>query len=212
MRESWLLASALLIPNRSQGGAIDPAGFIDTDGRTYVVYKIDGNNLGGGGTCGNGDLSHPVPIMIQEVSSTDGVTLVGNPSVLLQLSPADGPVIEAPSLAKATDGTYFLFFSSNCYNGPYYDISYATASAVRGPYTKVQAPHAPLLVSGDENGKLNSPGGADVSPDGTKILFHSDLKPSDPSTRQMWSAKLSIDGGYVSIVSGSGPSDASSVS
>lgn len=31
------------------GGAIDPAAFEDTDGALYVVYKVDGNNIGNGG-------------------------------------------------------------------------------------------------------------------------------------------------------------------
>lgn len=33
----------------SQGGAIDPAGFVESDGSHYVVYKIDGNSIGHGG-------------------------------------------------------------------------------------------------------------------------------------------------------------------
>ena len=60
----------------SQGGAIDPSGFRDSDGSRYVVYKIDGNSLGHGGVCNNGVA--PIvdtPIMIQPVSS-DGVTPV----------------------------------------------------------------------------------------------------------------------------------------
>jgi hypothetical protein len=37
-----------------KGGAIDPAGFQDKDGQNYVVYKVDGNNIGHGGNCNNG--------------------------------------------------------------------------------------------------------------------------------------------------------------
>jgi hypothetical protein len=40
------------------------------------------------------------------------------------------------------------FFSSNHYNTLKYDISYAISKSLTGPYTKVRAPHAPLLVSG----------------------------------------------------------------
>lgn len=28
---------------QSQGGAIDPAGYTDTQGRRWVTYKVDGN-------------------------------------------------------------------------------------------------------------------------------------------------------------------------
>lgn len=81
----------------SGGGAIDPAGFQDSDGTRYVVYKVDGNNLGGGGSCGNGDESHSTPIMLQKLAS-DGVTPTGNPVQILDRDSNDGPLIEAPSL------------------------------------------------------------------------------------------------------------------
>ena len=89
-----------------------------------------------------------------------------------------------------------LFFSSNCYNGPYYDTSYATAGAVAGPYTKAAAP---LLVSGGAGGQLNSPGGTDAALGGDRIVFHSDAAASDASLRQMWTAGITIDGTSVSI-------------
>lgn len=171
----------------SQGGAIDPAGFRDTDGSQWIVYKIDGNSLGGGGYCGNGDASHSTPIMLQQVEK-DGITPIDEPTVILDRSDSDGPLIEAPTLAKSNDGVYFLSFSSNCYNGPLYDISYATSTAgIQGPYTK--SPQALLLPSD----KILSPGGATLSPDLSRIVFHTDAKYSDPSVRQMWASPLSVN-------------------
>jgi hypothetical protein len=39
---------------QSQGGAIDPAGYLNQkDGTHWVTYKIDGNSIGHGGECGN---------------------------------------------------------------------------------------------------------------------------------------------------------------
>lgn len=53
------------------GGAIDPSGYYDEATNTrWVVYKIDGNSLGGGGPCGNEGGSHSTPIMLQEASNT----------------------------------------------------------------------------------------------------------------------------------------------
>jgi beta-xylosidase len=56
------------------GGAIDPSGYYDKASNTrWVVYKIDGNTLGGSGPCGNQDpkppntFIHPTPIMLQQV-------------------------------------------------------------------------------------------------------------------------------------------------
>ena len=151
----------------SQGGAIDPDGFIDTDGTIYVVYKIDGNSLDGDGT------THSTPIMLQEMHS-DGVQPVGTPIKLLDLSDLDGPLIEAPSLMQK-DGIYYLSFSSNWYNSEKYDTSYAYATSIRGPWKKQYAPHAPLLVTGTMTknaGALSAPGGADFSADGQRIIFH----------------------------------------
>ena len=180
-----------------QGGAIDPAGFTDGDGTRYVVYKVDGNSLGGGGACGNGDGSHGTPIMLQKLQA-DGVIQDGNPVQILDRDDGDGPLVEAPSLVYS-GGQYVLFFSSNCYNGGLYDTSYAIADDVAGPYTKAVAPDAPLLVTGGNRGQLNSPGGAMVGPEGTSMVFHSDLTPADPSTRQMWTAGITIQKGRVLI-------------
>ncbi len=178
------------------GGAIDPAGFVDADGKVYVVYKVDGNSLGGGGPCGNEDQSHDTPIVLQGVSATDGYTPIGEGTPLLHLGPNDGPLIEAPSLVRSTNGTYVLFFSSNCYKTQFYDTSFATSTSVTGPYTRSSAP---LLITGTEG--LLSPGGTDVLADGSRIVFHADVNPSDASVRRVYTSKIQISGTTVSLVS-----------
>lgn len=149
-----------------QGGAIDPDGFIDDDGTMYVVYKVDGSNLDGDGTI------HPTPIMLQALEP-DGITPTGDPIKLLDRDASDGILIEAPSLVRSVvSGTYFLSYSSHYYASLHYDVGYATGPAVKGPFTKAQAP---LLVTGDNTtnaGPLGGPGGADFSVDGTRIVFH----------------------------------------
>lgn len=184
-----LLFLSLLI-DRRRGGAIDPSGFRDHDGNLFLTYKIDGNSLGGGGTCGNGDFSHRTPIILQQVAKRDGVTSMGRAHEILDRGHSDGPLIEAPSLTRTEEGVYILFFSSNCYNGPYYDTSYATsATGVHGPYHKSKKP---LLTTGADGGRLQSPGGATVGSDGKKLVFHSDKKAGDPSVRQMWTGYLKV--------------------
>ncbi|KAJ5527129.1 hypothetical protein N7513_011288 [Penicillium frequentans] len=176
-----------------QGGAIDADGF-DDGGTYYVVYKIDGNSLDGDGT------THGTPIMLQGLNS-DAVTPNGDSTQLLDRDDADGPLIEAPSLANV-DGTYYLSFSSNMYDTTDYDVSYATASALTGPFTKVQAPDAPLLVSGDPSnvGNLAGPGGADFSADGSKIVFHAfENGQNIDNGRAMYVADISVSGGVITI-------------
>ncbi|KAL2809135.1 glycosyl hydrolase [Aspergillus granulosus] len=176
-----------------EGGAIDASGFRDDDGTLYVVYKVDGNSLNGDGT------RHPTPIMLQKLAS-DGITTDGDAIQILDRDDADGPLVEAPSLLKVGE-TYYLTFSSNWYNTLNYDVSYATASSATGPYTKVQAPDAPLLVSGDASnvGPLGGPGGADFL-DETRIVFHAfNDGNSIDSGRGVWVAGIEVRDGKITI-------------
>lgn len=177
-----------------QGGAIDADGFKDGD-TYYVVYKIDGNSLDGDGT------THSTPIMLQALNS-DAVTLNGNPTQILDRDDADGPLVEAPSLVNV-DGTYYLSFSSNSYTTTDYDTSYATASAIGGPYTKAQAPNAPLVKSGDPSnvGNLGGPGSSDFSADGSKIVFHAfENGQNIDNGRALYTASIKISNGDITVV------------
>ncbi|OJJ46176.1 hypothetical protein ASPZODRAFT_67443 [Penicilliopsis zonata CBS 506.65] len=151
---------------KDQGGSIDPSGFLDTDGSRYVVFKVDGNSIGHGGDCNNGVAPlQPTPIMLQKVAA-DGFTPVGEAVQILDRDDSDGPLVEAPNLILH-DGTYFLFYSTHCFTDREYDIRYATASSVTGPYTKTGVQ---LVKTGDYN--LTSPGGGTVCPCGDRMLFH----------------------------------------
>ncbi|KAF9236970.1 glycoside hydrolase family 43 protein [Melanogaster broomeanus] len=174
--------SAPIACQTAGGGAIDPAGFQDTNGTRYIVYKVDGSSLGGGGPCGNANGAYATPIMLQAMAA-DALTPVGAPVQILDRGTYDGPLIEAPVLILH-EGTYVLSFSSNCYNTDLYDISYATAPSVSGPYTKAAAP---LLVTGDYN--LTAPGGATSRPDGNFMVFHATVN-SNPLTRYMYTATV----------------------
>ncbi|KAI9697707.1 MAG: hypothetical protein M1820_007694 [Bogoriella megaspora] len=168
------------------GGAIDPSGFRDTDGTRYLTYKIDGNSIGHGGSCNNG--IPPIietPIMLQQLDA-DGITKVGPARTILVNQPADGPLIEAPSLTRAKSGEYVLFYSSNCYTSTQYDVAYAVADSITGPYTRV----ASLFQS---TSGLVSPGGADIDADGTHMLFHANVA----NGRGLFTAMIDIDSGKV---------------
>lgn len=132
-------------------GLIDPAMFQDVNGNRYVLYKVDGNSVDPGTT--------PTPIMLQRVAG-DGRTKIGDPIELIDRDDNDGPLIENPNLVHE-NGIYYLTFSSNWYNSKYYDVSFATATNVEGPYTKVLDPDAPIIVTDDSKG-LWGPGGADM--------------------------------------------------
>ncbi|PYH88301.1 glycosyl hydrolase family 43 protein [Aspergillus ellipticus CBS 707.79] len=156
---------------RSQGGAIDPSPFRDVDGKFYVVYKVDGNSIGHGGDCNNGKKPIvPTPIMLQELEN-DGVTPTGDPVQILTNEKVDGPLVEAPDIIRSEDGVYYLFFSSHCFTSSKYSVKYAYSTSLKGPYTRAERA---LFQSGDFG--LKSPGGATVTPDGTRMVFHANCK------------------------------------
>ena len=181
----------------NQGGAIDPSAFQDADGKRYVVYKVDGNSF----DRPNGR-HHPTPLVLQEVAA-DGVTYVGSATTLLDRQISDGPLIEAPALARydldnGTKSFYALFFSSNVFTGPRYNVLYATSSSVQGPFVRAAQS---LLATGDGGGALIGPGGMDVGNSSTKVVFHSIRKdePGTPLTRTLWVGELKVNGTAITI-------------
>ncbi|KAK4912521.1 hypothetical protein LTR66_017278, partial [Elasticomyces elasticus] len=140
---------------------------------------------------------------------------------LLDRSDYDGPVIEAPSMYRSSEGVFFLFFASNCYTSDLYSTSYATADNVLGPYTRVSTP---LLFSGSHPG-LIGPGGLDVvhrsyaeelgesEVDSRMVVFHSHMAATHtnddrkqapfghigPLMRGMYSAMAHFEGREVRI-------------
>lgn len=78
----------------------------------------------------------------------------------------------------------------------FYDTKYAVSRQILGPYVKAKEP---LLVSGGFGGRLKSPGGAEVSPDAGRIMFHADREAGDASVREMWVGELRVREGVVTI-------------
>ncbi|TVY49866.1 putative arabinan endo-1,5-alpha-L-arabinosidase A [Lachnellula occidentalis] len=174
----------------SEGGAIDISGFTDTDGTHFVVYKVDGNSIGHGGACGNTvEPIVPTPIRLQRLED-DGYSPAGEPMDILDRIEGDGPYIEAPQIILV-DGVYFLFFSSNCFLTPGYDIKYATASAIRGPYTR----SSNQLLQTDVPFDLIAPGGAQITGDGKFMVFHANCD----NGRCMYERQLRFSGTNVTV-------------
>jgi beta-xylosidase len=157
----------------SEGGAIDPAGYTNADGTRWVTYKIDGNAIGHGGECGN--TVAPIvatPLMLQQVAQ-DGRTKIGSPVQILTNGVSDGAYIESPSLTKL-GGKYVLFFSPQCF---------------RGPYTR----RGQLLATGTAG--LKAPGGLDIAINGDHAIWHGDFG----SGRAAYTGILAISGNTVTV-------------
>ncbi|GAB7351351.1 hypothetical protein MBLNU459_g2035t1 [Dothideomycetes sp. NU459] len=181
-----------------KGGAIDPAPYIDTDGSIYVAWKVDGNNIGHGGSCGNTvPPLVPTPIMLQKMKE-DGTTADGEAIQILDRDDSDGPLVEAPAFARTDDGRYFLFFSSGCTRNPSYDVKYAYADNITGPYTRAQYP---LLKTGDWG--LLAPGSVDIArtDNGTyEMAFHARVFTTFGRVRAMFTTRIEFDGGLVNMI------------
>lgn len=167
-----------------QGGAIDPAGYINRDGTRWVVYKVDGNAIGHGGECGNTKKPIvPTPLILQQVNARDGHTKIGAPIEILRNIASDGPYVEAPSLSFL-NGKYVLLFSPQCFTGQKYHVDYAVANNIRGPYRRA----GPLFVTG--NLGLKAPGGLDIAVNGDHAVWHGDYGHG----RAVYTGILSLDG------------------
>ena len=111
---------------------------------------------------------------------------------------ADGPLVEAPALVRSHEGIYFLFFSSGCTRFSSYDLKYATATNVTGPYTRAQNP---LLFTGAWG--LTAPGSVGIgeTPDGKFVMaFHARVKSEFGRIRAMFTTGLLFNGTTVTMV------------
>jgi beta-xylosidase len=175
-----------------QGGAIDPSGFYDmARNKRYVVYKVDGNAIGHGGECGNTVAPIvPTPILIQQVDVNNGNSLIGPPLQILTNTAADGPYVEAPAL-NYMNGKYVLFYSPQCYTTPKYDVSYAIADTIVGPYKRSGS----LFKTGGELG-FKAPGGLDVAVNGDHAVWHANVGKG----RAMFTGTISLKDGKITAV------------
>jgi beta-xylosidase len=174
-----------------QGGAIDPGPIIDSDGTIYLVYKIDGNLRGLGGECRNMVFPQKsTPIVLQKMEE-NGITPSGAPITILDRTPDDGPLVEAPAMARSDEGIYFLFYSSGCTFNPSYNIKYATSESITGPYTRASEP---LLETGSWG--LQAPGSPTVWRDQERwlIAFHARIYNELGGIRGLYMAGLKLNG------------------
>jgi beta-xylosidase len=164
-------ATAPLVCQRDLGGTIDPSPFRDADGRLYLYFKDDGNNPAA---------RKPVRLFAQPLSA-DGLSVVGEPIEILAAEAGwEGRLIEAPSMVRAPDGGYVLFFSANNYGWPDelalspYAMGYANCRGPLGPCAA--AAENPILHSFHAPGLgcLSGPGHQSIFQVGSRyfLTFH----------------------------------------
>jgi beta-xylosidase len=174
-----------LIFQEDRGGSIDPSPFVDGDGTGYLLWKSDDNAL------------DRAPSLWGAPLQPDGLALAGEPAELLRHDLAwEEPLIEAPSLARAADGSYVLFYSGGWWESDGYAIGYATGPAPLGPFRK-ETVDGPWLAS--EPG-MAGPGGAEVFTDAAgqwHIAFHAWTPPrvgyENGGARSLWIERLDFE-------------------
>ncbi|XDG09047.1 hypothetical protein ABKA04_008662 [Annulohypoxylon sp. FPYF3050] len=191
--------SGPLICDPSGGGVIDASGYDDGTDR-WILWKVDGNSLGGATTCQGGTPSgsyKSTPIKIQKMAR-DAITLQGSAKTILDNEGAsnDG-VVEAPALYKIGNGNYVLFYSAHCYSSDDYDVEYAFSSTIDGSYT-----NRGILIRTVDNKGVYGPGGLDIDPNGKNVVFHGRLAAGQggSGSRELYSATLTISGQSISGV------------
>lgn len=162
---------------------------------THTSNCRDGNGLGNGGNCGNSIAPiHSTPIMLQEMNVDDWITPVGSAVQIFDRADEDGPLVEAPVIVGNFGGYYYLTYSSHCFTDPNYDIKYATATNIKGPWTR----RGQLLATGDYG--LKSPGGATPTPNGQVMLFHANCSDPNPNgLRCMHTVDVTMNNGVVTL-------------
>ena len=150
-------ATPLVCP-LAQGGAIDPASFIDSDGGRYLIWKNDGN------CCNTTTWIYAQPMM------PDGLSFAAGPTPLIKADRAwEGGIVEAPVVYKR-GATYHLFYSANGYGGAAYAIGHAVGASLGKPFSKDGGPLA------QTDATTIGPGGQDLVQlaDGTTwFAYHS---------------------------------------
>ncbi|HEX4127654.1 MAG TPA: glycoside hydrolase family 43 protein [Acidimicrobiales bacterium] len=174
-------STAPLECQKSLGGSIDPASFIDTNGTPYLVWKS-----GGPGSS---------KIWSQQLAPSGTSFVPGtNPSPLLTPDqPWESGTVEAPDLVS-TGGVYSLFFSGNDWNSANYAVGVATCTGPLGPCR--DATPSPILSSGDG---VAGPGGESVFADTSGnywIAFHAWVPGAVgfPNSRDLYLRRLTFSG------------------
>jgi beta-xylosidase len=169
--------------DQDEGGSIDASPFVDVNGKTYLLWKNDGNAIG-----------VDTWIYLQEMDPDNPTRLTGKAVRLIKQDQSwEGKMVEGPFL-WLRDRRYYLFYSANAFDKSEYGEGYAMANSVTGPYTK--APENPILRSRSD---AIGPGHASMFEHGgrTWLGYHA-WSPDDvggPTGRQFWIDELTwIDG------------------
>jgi beta-xylosidase len=132
-------------------GNIDPALFLDADGRAYLYVSTDRRCDGSGGACVLEPTISVIPLSDDLLHAAGPRTPLLKGDAVWELS-GGLPLVENPWIERR-GSRFFLFYSGGDWRGPY-GMGYATANSPTGPFVK--ATENPILR---ERESVRSPGG-----------------------------------------------------
>lgn len=95
---------------------------------------------------------------------------------------------------------YYLTYSANNFENEFYGVGYATASSPLGPWRK--SPANPVLAQDPAKGLYSTGHGSVIgSPDGAELFYVHHGRPSTTSSRALYTSRLRLGGGALSIES-----------
>jgi hypothetical protein len=177
-------SSSYLNLGMSAGGDIDSTMFTEpSNGKTYLVWKTDDNNVG----------SKVTHIWAQELSFANStVAQIGSPVVLMDSTGlwwidswvSGGSLVEGPEVIKV-GSYYYIFFAAGKYCTDSYTEGVARSTSFFGPYEKMTSPvlsdgivGTAASPSNGQQQQLVGPGHASVAQAGDgswRIVYHASI-------------------------------------
>ena len=162
------------------GGSIDASPVLDAAGRPFLVWKSEGETVGGRAELWSAPLTD------------DGRALAGYPNRLLGAERRwEGRTVEGPSMVRV-GGAYSLFYSANSWNSGDYGIGHATCTTPTGPCRR--SSDGPVLT---QLGRASGTGGPEALWIGDRLhlAFHAWTAPDVgyPNRRKLHLRAVDID-------------------
>jgi predicted GH43/DUF377 family glycosyl hydrolase len=178
-------SAAPIVCDLGQGGSIDANPFIAPDGVAYLLWKSEGETVGGRSR------------LWSQALALDGLSVTGTPAQLIQTDQGwEGRTVEGPTMYPVSGG-FLLLYSANNWQTDRYTIGAAMCDTVAGPCHKF----GPVLGSSDS---IIGPGGPHIFVDGggrVRVAYHA-WNPGAvgyPNNRVLHVGSVSVQGGTVVV-------------
>jgi beta-xylosidase len=188
----------------SMSGNIDPAPFVDSDGKAYLYTSSDYDCTSG--TCQGKPTISEIDLSSDLLHATAARKALFAGDANWEQSGYGWKTVEGPAMVKH-DGLYYLLYSGGSWFGSY-GVGYATSSSPAGPFVKYAG--NPILGS---TAAVHSAGGAGpvvTGPHGGLWLVYHGRDGSDANPRQLridpFSWKAGATPGEPDVATVTGPS------